>query len=152
MYVEHHARVDELWSSGPQTYVHGDPHIGNVFLDGLRVGFLDWGLSRVCTPLWDVSYFLTMTVEPQERRASERELLRVYLDALRAAGGADITFDDAWFRHRVQAGYTVVATFLAFMPSYLRGDGQQLGVASRTHSELALDDLEVVDAMRAALT
>jgi hypothetical protein len=151
LYVEHHARLDELWNAGPQTYVHGDTHIGNVFLDGGRVGFLDWGLSRVSTPLRDVSYFLTMTVEPEERRQSERDLIRLYLDALRTAGGADIAFDDAWSVHRVQAGYTVVATFLAFMPSYATGDGQSLGIALRRHSELALDDLQVVDAMRAAV-
>ena len=53
--------------------------------------------------------------------------------------------------HRVQAGYTVVATFLAFMPSYLTGDGHGLGVALRTRSEIALEDLEVAEAMRAAL-
>ncbi len=149
-YVEHHDRLGELWESGPQTYIHGDTHIGNVFLDGGRVGFLDWGLSRVSTPLRDVSYFLTMAVDPEERRKSERELLRLYLDALRAAGGADIAFDEAWSVHRVQAGYTVVATFLAFMPSYA-GDGQALGIALRRNSELALDDLAVVEAMRAAV-
>jgi hypothetical protein len=151
LYVEHHARLDELWNAGPQTYIHGDTHIGNVFLDGPRVGFLDWGLSRVSTPLRDVSYFLTMSVDPEARRRSERDLLRLYLDALRTTGGPDIAFDQAWSIHRVQAGYTVVATFLAFMPSYLTGDGQGLGVALRTRSELALEDLEVVEATRAAL-
>ena len=149
-YVEHHDRLGELWESGPRTYIHGDTHIGNVFLDGGRVGFLDWGLSRVSTPLRDASYFLTMAVDPEERRKSERELLRLYLDALRTSGGPDIAFDEAWSVHRVQAGYTVVATFLAFMPSYA-GDGQALGIALRRHSELALDDLDVVDAMRAAV-
>jgi aminoglycoside phosphotransferase (APT) family kinase protein len=150
LYIEHHARLTELWDTGPQTYIHGDTHIGNVFLDRGRVGFLDWGLSRVSTHLRDVSYFLTMTVDPEERRRSERDLLRLYLDALRTAGGADIAFDEAWAAHRVQAGYTVVATFLAFMPSYA-GDGQALGIALRRHSELALDDLEAVDAIRAAV-
>ena len=151
LYIEHHARLDELWNTGPQTYIHGDTHIGNVFLDRGRVGFLDWGLSRVSTPLRDVSYFLTMTVDPEERRQSERDLLRLYLDALRTAGGADIAFDEAWSVHRVQAGYTVVATFLAFMPSYATSDSQGLGIALRRHSELALDDLQVVDAMRVAV-
>jgi len=151
LYVDHHARLDELWNAGPQTYIHGDPHIGNVFLDHGRVGFVDWGLSRLSTPLRDVSYFLTMTVDPEERRRSERDLLRLYLDALRAAGGADIAFDEAWSVHRVQAGYTVVASFLAFMPSYATPDAQELGTALRTRSELALDDLQVVDAIRAAI-
>ena len=152
LYVEHHDRIDDLWNSGPQTYIHGDTHIGNVFLDGGRVGFLDWGLSRVSTHLRDVSYFLTMTVDPEERRRSERDLLRLYLDALRASGGVEISFDDAWAVHRVQAAYTVVATFLAFMPSYATGDGAVLGLALRRRSELALEDLDVVEALQAAVT
>ena len=151
VYVEHHARLDQLWGTGPQTYIHGDTHIGNVFLDDGRLGFLDWGLSRVSTPMRDVSYFLTMTVDPEERRRSERDLLRLYLDVLRRDGGIDIDFDHAWSDHRVQAGYTVVATFLAFMPSYASEDAQVLGAALRRHSELALEDLEVVEAMKAAL-
>ena len=87
LFVDHHARLEELWNAGPQTYIHGDAHIGNVFLDRGRVGFVDWGLSRVSTHLRDISYFLTMTVDPMERRRSERDLLRLYLDAVRAAGG-----------------------------------------------------------------
>jgi hypothetical protein len=151
LYVSHYDRLDELWHGGPQTYVHGDTHIGNVFLDGKRVGFHDWGLSRVSTPMRDVSYFLTMSVDPDERRKSERKLVRHYLDALRSAGGPSIDFDEAWLEHRVQAGYTVVATFLAFMPSYNTAAGRGLGLALRRRSEQALEDLEVVDAMRAAL-
>src|SRR4051794_25669677 len=103
MYVEQHARIDDLWHEGPQTYIHGDAHIGNVYLDAGRVGFVDWGMSRESTPLRDVSYFLTMTVDPPDRRRSERDLIRLYLDALRAAGGPEIDFDQAWFVHRVQA-------------------------------------------------
>jgi hypothetical protein len=151
LYIAHHAQLDDLWNTGPQTYIHGDPHIGNVFLDEGRVGFVDWGLSRLSTPMRDVSYFLTMAVEEEARRRSERELLQLYLAALRAAGGAVITFDEAWSAHRVQAAYTVIATFLAFMPSYMASDGQVLGAALRRHSEFALDDLEVVDAVRSAV-
>ena len=152
LYVEHHNRIDELWNAGPQTYIHGDPHIGNVFLDQQRVGFFDWGLSRLSTHLRDVSYFLTMTVDPDERRRSGPDLLRHYLQALRAAGGADISFEDAWSVHRVQAAYTVVATFLVFMPSYATEEAQALGADLRRRSESALEDLDVVDALRAALT
>jgi hypothetical protein len=150
LYVVHHAWFDEIWHAGPATYVHGDTHIGNVYLDDGRVGFLDWGLSRVSTHLRDVSYFLTMSVDIEERRRHQRDLLQGYLDALRAAGGADIGFDDAWAAHRLQASYTVVATFLAYMPSYASGDGVGLGNALLARADAALDDLEVVDAVHAA--
>jgi hypothetical protein len=151
LFVDHHARLEELWNAGPQTYIHGDTHIGNVFLDRGRVGFVDWGLSRVSTHIRDISYFLTMTVDPVARQRSERDLLRLYLDALRSAGGADISLDEAWSAHRVQAGYTVVATFLAFMPSYAGPEAQALGGALRARSERALEDLEVVEALRTAI-
>jgi Phosphotransferase enzyme family len=151
IYVEHYGRINELWEAGPQTYIHGDTHIGNVFLDHGRVGFHDWGLSRVSTPLRDVSYFLTMAVDPEDRRTSERELLRLYLDALPAVGGADISFEDAWLTHRVQAGYTVLATFLVFMPSYATPKAQVLGADLLRRSQLALEDLGVVSAINGAL-
>jgi hypothetical protein len=151
LYVTHHAWFDETWHTGPATYVHGDAHIGNVFLDGDRVGFVDWGLSRTSTHLRDVSYFLTMTVDIEERRKHQRDLLQGYLDALRAHGGVDISFDDAWAAHRLQASYTVVATFLAYMPSYASGDGVALGDALLARADAAVDDLEVVDAVRSAL-
>lgn len=152
LYVDRHEAMDDLWNAGPETYVHGDPHIGNVFLDGARVGFLDWGLSRVSTPLRDISYFLVMTVDPEERRRAERDLWRTYLDALRAAGGPEIGFDDAWATYRMQTSYTVIATFLAFMPSYQTADGRELGAALRSRCEQALEDLDVVAATRAALS
>jgi hypothetical protein len=151
LFVDHHARLEELWNAGPQTYIHGDPHIGNVFLDHGRVGFVDWGLSRVSTHIRDVSYFLTMAVDPADRHQSERDLFRTYLDALRTAGGAEISFDAAWSVHRVQAAYTVVATFLAFMPSYAGPDAQALGVALRSRCERAIDDLDVVEALQTAI-
>jgi len=123
-----------------------------VYRDGDRVGFLDWGLSRTSTHLRDVSYFLTMSVDVEERRAHQRELLQGYLDALRAAGGVDISYDDAWAAHRLHASYTVVATFLAYMPSYAASDGVGLGDALLERSDAALADLDVVEAVRAALS
>jgi len=151
LYEQHHAWFDEIWHAGPPTYIHGDLHVGNVYLDAGRVGFVDWGLSRTSTHLRDMSYFLTMSVDVEARRANERELIQGYLDALRAAGGHDYSFADAWAAHRLQASYTVVATFLAYMPSYASGDGVALGDNLLMRANAAIEDLEVVDAVHAAL-
>jgi hypothetical protein len=151
LYVQHHAWFDHVWHAGPPTYIHGDLHIGNVYLDAGRVGYVDWGLSRVSTHLRDVSYFLTMSVDVEARRAHQRELLQGYLDALRAAGGVDLSFDDAWAAHRLHASYTVIATFLAYMPSYASGDGVALGDELLARADAAIEDLEVVDAVRLEL-
>jgi len=151
LYVEHHARFHALWDEGPRTYVHGDLHIGNVFLDGDRVGFLDWGLSKTSTHLRDVSYFLTMSVDVEARRANERALLETYVGALASAGGATIDLEHAWQTHRLQASYTVIATFLAYMPSYADSDGVALSEGLLRHANAAIEDLEVVDAIRTVL-
>ena len=45
----------------------------------------------------------------------------------------------------------MVATFLAYMPSYAASDGVGLGNALLARSDAALEDLDVVDAVRAAL-
>jgi len=151
LYVEHHAWFHEIWHAGPPTYVHGDLHIGNVFLDADRVGFLDWGLSRQSTHLRDVSYFLTMSVAVEERRSHGRALLETYLHALQTNGGTEIQPDAAWEAHRLQASYTVIATFLAYMPSYASGDGVALSNDLLARANAAIEDLEVVAAVEAAL-
>ena len=149
-YVEHHAWFHTMWHAGPQTYVHGDLHIGNVFVEGPRTGFIDWGLSRESTPLRDASYFLTMSVDIEARRANERALLGGYLDALRVSGGPAIGFDDAWAVYRQQASYTVIATFLSFMPSYAASDGRALSHDLLARANAAIEDLDVVAAIDAA--
>ena len=44
-----------------------------------------------------------------------------------------------------------MATFLAYMPSYAASDGVGLGNALLARCDAALADLDVVDAVRAAL-
>jgi len=42
----------------PQTLCHGDPHLGNTFLDAAgRVGFLDFQTVGRGSYIWDVTYF-----------------------------------------------------------------------------------------------
>jgi hypothetical protein len=151
MYITHHAELDALWDSGPQTLIHGDAHIGNVFIDDDRVGFLDWGMTTVSSPLRDVSYFLTMAVDTEDRRRMQRDLLQHYLDVRRSLGGSEITFEDAWMSHRVLAGYTVLASFLGLVPPYNDESGYVFATTFRERSYEALEDLETVDALRQVL-
>jgi aminoglycoside/choline kinase family phosphotransferase len=152
LYVDHHDELERIWNDGAPTFLHGDPHIGNLFLDGDRVGFLDWGMATIGAPLRDVSYFLTMGVEPDDRRRLQRDLLQHYLDVRRSLGGTPISFDDAWSAHRVLAGYNVVASFLGLTPPYNAPARHVFSSNFRKRAMMALDDLETVDALRAALS
>lgn len=72
-------------------------HIGNLFIDGARVGFLDWGVGNVNTPIRDVSYLLTMAMAMamanHDRRRTVRDFLRFCLVLRKASAATNITSD-----------------------------------------------------------
>ena len=70
----------------PWTVVHGDAHIGNFFLDGAgRPSLLDWQLAQRGPWYLDVGYHIGSALTVSDRRSSEDDLIRHYLDELRAA-------------------------------------------------------------------
>jgi hypothetical protein len=150
LYIDHGDAIEATWDAGPRTLIHGDAHIGNLFVDGERVGFLDWGMAKLGTPMRDVSFFLTMGIEPADRRRDERELIRHYLDARRALGGSPIAFEDAWLAHRIHAAYTVIASFLSLVPPYNTETRRMFTSNFRARAMAAIDDLDSVGALRAA--
>jgi aminoglycoside phosphotransferase (APT) family kinase protein len=154
LYLSHHEKIQELWHAGPHTIIHGDPHIGNLFVDephGGRVGFLDWGIVNVNTPMRDVSYFLTMGMQVADRRAHERDLLRHYLELRRAAGGSEISFDEAWTAHRIHAAYNVPASCqVVTFPSDATEGRRVFADAFLERAEASINDLESLAALRQA--
>ncbi len=147
------ARHDELiarWADGPgpATIVHGDPHLGNLFVDHGRVGFLDWGVINVTTPIRDAGYFITMAMQPDERGRHERELLQHYLDVRVALGGAPIAFDDAWLAHRLHALYCVPAACqIVTFPPDATPRRKVFAAAFLARVEAALADLDPLGAL-----
>jgi hypothetical protein len=151
LYVARADALHALWQEGPISVIHGDAHIGNLFDDGGRTGFLDWGIISVGPALRDVSYFLCMALSVDDRRRHERELIRHYLAARSAGGGAAIGFDAAWRAHRVHAAYTVVASCqIAAAPDAGNAARRAFGAAFLARAEAAVADLEAGAALREA--
>jgi hypothetical protein len=152
-YIADPARLKRVWANGPgpPTLVHGDTHIGNLFDDGGRTGFLDWGVINVTTPLRDASYFITMAMQIEDRRAHERDLLRHYLEARAALGGAPIGWDESWEAHRLHALYCVVAACsIVKFPADAPPARQVFANAFLARAEAAISDLESLGALAAA--
>ena len=152
-YIKDPAELVHRWASGPgpATVVHGDTHIGNLFDDGGRTGFLDWGVINVTTPLRDASYFLAMALQIEDRRAHERDLLRHYLAAREALGGEPIGWDDAWQAHRLHALYCVVAACsIVKFPADAPPARQVFANAFLARVEAAISDLDSLAALDAA--
>jgi hypothetical protein len=153
IYIAHPAELVHLWANGPgpATVVHGDTHIGNLFDDEGRTGFLDWGVINVTTPLRDASYFITMAMQVEDRRAHERDLMRHYLESREALGGEPIGWDEAWQAHRLHALYCVVAACsIVKFPSDAPPARQVFANAFLARVEAAISDLDSIDAFGAA--
>jgi hypothetical protein len=153
IYIDDPIALISLWADGPgpATVVHGDAHIGNLFDDGGRTGFLDWGVINVTTPMRDASYFINMAMQVEDRRAHEVALLRHYLEARRALGGEVIEWDEAWQAHRLHALYCVVAACsIATFPSGATERRRVFADAFLARVEAAIDDLESLDALDTA--
>lgn len=81
----------------PWCVVHGDPHAANLLrdVDGLPT-LVDWQLVQRGPWYLDVGYHLGSVLGVEDRRANEDDLLRHYLEHLRAAGLPVPALDEAW--------------------------------------------------------
>ena len=132
--------ITRLWSEGPGTLVHGDPHLGNLFVDvaaGGRTGFLDWAVLCRATGMRDVAYVLCNSVPVDVRQAIERGLVERYCELLAAAGIA-LDPNEAWDQYRLFAVYSwVSATATAGMGSKWQPIEVGLGATERTTAACA---------------
>jgi Phosphotransferase enzyme family len=128
-------RLDE----GPPCVLHGDPHPGNLYLAGDRVGLLDWQAVRRGNGLRDVTYLLVLGMATADRRAHERDLLDHYRDELAAAGGPMRSTDEVWADHRRMAAYAYVATVFTVGLGGLQGD--DVAVEGLRRAAAAIEDL-----------
>lgn len=148
VYCDATPALHALWQQGPRTVIHGDPHLGNLYLVDGELGFLDWGIVNAGPPMRDIGYLMTMAMDVEDRRANERDLLRLYLGVLAAEGGPEITFDEAWTMHRLHAAYTVPASCQVVMfPEGMSEARRVFSDAFLARCQACLDDLEVVDAL-----
>ena len=114
-----HDRRHEIWPAAmrsleiherhPMTLLHSDVHSRNWYVTGDgRMGLCDWQL--ITRGFWalDLSYALTSALTVDDRRAWERDLIALYIDELAAAGGAKLSFDEAWLAYRQQVFHGLI--------------------------------------------
>lgn len=111
IYLARTEDIVALWREGPGTLVHGDSHLGNLFVDPAdddRTGFLDWAVICRAPGMRDVAYTLCNSIPPDVREAIERGLVDRYCELLAVAGVA-LDPEDAWEQYRLHAVYSWVA-------------------------------------------
>jgi hypothetical protein len=151
VYVARAPDIVQMWQSGAGTFVHGDSHIGNLFVDvagGNRTGFLDWAVLCRAPGIRDVSYVLCNSVPVDVRESIERDLIDHYC-ALLAAQGVTLDPAHAWDQHRLFAIYSwVSATSTAGMGSKWQPISIGLGATERTTAACAhLDSAGLLESL-----
>lgn len=90
-------------ATGPRTFIHGDFRLDNMLFGGCgEDGFalVDWQLSGVGSGLYDIAYFLSMSLGTVLRREAEREALQAYREAVGGMGSGRSGWEGAWLLYR----------------------------------------------------
>jgi hypothetical protein len=142
LYVTRYREVGALWNEGERTLVHGDDHIGNLFVDRGRTGFYDWAVASRFPGMRDVAYFLCNSLPTHLRRAEEDALLARYRAGL-ADRGIALDAPTAQDQYRLFAVYSwIAAATTAAMGS--RWQPAEVGRRATVRTTKAVVDLDVL--------
>jgi aminoglycoside/choline kinase family phosphotransferase len=140
------AAVRAMWErnkEAPRCFIHGDPHLGNMYFepDG-SPGFLDWQGAMCGTWAHDVTYFVIGSLDIEDRRKHERDLIAGYLERLASYGAPAPGWDDAWiaYRRNVMHGFMWVVNPEALQP-------EDVNTACATRFATAAVDLDTMAAL-----
>ncbi|OIN78846.1 phosphotransferase [Mycobacterium malmoense] len=147
--ADNYRTVAALIDAPPHTVMHGDAHPGNMYFCGGKAGLLDWQAVRRGHPSRELAYTLITSLTPEDRRATQRDLLDDYRRALAAAGGPELDRDELWLRYRQGALYGYVAPLITagmggMQVEDIAAEGLRRGVE-------ALDDLETIAALKGSM-
>jgi hypothetical protein len=129
----------EVAANTDWSLIHGDAHIGNVYLDGAgRPSFVDWQLVQRAPWYLDVGYHIASALTVADRRLHEETLLRHYLECVAAAGADAPTYDEAWagVRRGILHGFYLWGITLKVDPAITTTLLDRLGTAAADHDAL----------------
>lgn len=113
--------AQRLFAENPVTMIHADYHLENMMFgtagdDSFFV--VDWQFVRRGRGIWDVAYFLSQNLTPEDRRAIEIDLLQDYLKILGEYGVKNYSLDDAMYDYRLSLlhRFGALVTTIAAMP------------------------------------
>jgi hypothetical protein len=144
------AVADEL-DAGPHTVLHGDPHPGNVYFvddpDGgsIRGGLFDWQVLRRGNGARDLTYFVVLALEPDQRREFGDALLDGYCEELARTGGPSL--DPGELRLDVRKMVAYAYTSAVFTAAFAGLQAKAIAMRGLTKSLEALADLDTGSAL-----
>ena len=129
-------------STLPQTLLHGDTHVGNVYMLPDGPGLLDWQLMVRGYCMHDVNYLITTALPVNLRREHEQGLLQGYLSQLSAYGVArPPSFDEAWREYRRTLIWGV---YIGWLTTNVANYGWEIQAVNLVRLTTAFDDLDTM--------
>ncbi len=128
----------------PRTLTHNDVHLKNWYItadDQMVLG--DWQCFGRGHWSRDFAYTIGTSLKIEDRRLWERDLLRLYLEKFRAAGGPVIPFDDAWTYYRRQLFSSLAWWTMTLAEGSTHVRSGTLEFIGRTAT--AIDDLDALE-------
>lgn len=148
---------DEMFdfTPGPFTLCHGDYHYLQCFFPAAtdnRFSVIDWQVLCVNASAMDVAR--PLLIDPESRRAHEKDLVDSYYEILAQNGVKDYSLDDLWEDIRLNAFWTAYIYILAIVQTdneifkaYAAERGQDPYEALLTWPGSGLDDWDVSKAI-----
>lgn len=129
------ASLREIWKAiqrraarEPVTISHGDCRMGNCLFtsDYSEVILTDWEVNSITFYLWDITYCMTVSFTPEDRRKHEEAFIRRYLDGLRENPQiSDVpSFESAMELHKISM---ICIQVFAWLISRFGGVGETQG-------------------------
>lgn len=130
-------------AEGPQTFVHNDFRLDNIFFtaDGGPV-VIDWQLAGCSRGTQDVSYLLSGSMTEDTLRDSWRDLLGRYHTGLVAHGVRGYSFDQCLLDYRQSLLYTIAPGIAMLGQMQLAGDKRGLADALVLRTLVHADELD----------
>lgn len=110
-----------LFTQKPQTLIHADYQLENMMFgaaENEEFFVVDWQFVKRGRGIWDIAYFLSQNLVPEDRKATEMGLLHDYMRLLEDYGVRDYSFDGVMYDYRLSLinRFGALITTIAAMP------------------------------------
>lgn len=92
----------------PLTICHGDLRYDNLFFGSGEMAVADWQIISRARGPYDVGYFMSQSVNTDDRKACEMDVIRRYHETLVECGVRNYSFDECLRDYRVAVMYCLV--------------------------------------------
>jgi Ecdysteroid kinase-like family len=105
--------IEDEIAKPPVTIAHGDLRYDNLYFGANGMAVADWQIVLRARGPYDVAYFMSQSVNPAERRASEMDILSGYHETLLEHGVKGYDFNQCFADYRTSAMFCLAYPVIA---------------------------------------